>query len=327
MRETIITRDSKVCADAIKDGGIVAFATETVYGLGADCFNEKAVREVFAAKGRPADNPLIVHVSSIEQAKTVVKEWTEEAEALAQAFWPGPLSLVMEKADGVLKIVTGGKDTVAVRMPGKYITQQFLKECGCPVAAPSANRSTRPSPTKAEHVLCDMDGKIPYILDGGSCEKGIESTVLDLSTKTLLRPGTVTVEELEEIVGPVAVFGQQGSPKSPGIKYPHYRPNYKVVLIKGNNVEKMTKELYNLASAKGEKCVILDAGNVMLKKDENIISFGSSDELCAAQLYDTLIGYEGKIDTMLVAGTSMQGIGLALMNRLEKAAAENIVIS
>lgn len=328
MYDTVMTTDTDLCAAAIKRGRVVAFSTETVYGLGADCFNEEAVKAVFDAKGRPADNPLIIHVCSIEQAKTVVKSWTQDMDMLARNFWPGPLSLVAKKADAVPDIVSGGKDTVAVRMPGNFYALDFIKKCGVPIAAPSANTSTRPSPTKAIHVLKDMNGKIPYILGGGDCAKGIESTVYDMESRSVLRPGTVTAEDIERVIGNInRDLDERDAHKSPGTKYPHYSPAYKVVLVEGENIAKKTHELYNSAVQTGLKCVILDIDGQVDVNGDSRLNYNGDVNRFARELYDTLISHEGNTDVMFITGTAKQGVGLAVMNRLEKAAAGNIVIS
>ncbi len=327
--KTEITKDIHKCARAIKAGEIVAFGTETVYGLGADCFNEAAVKKIFEAKGRPSDNPLIVHICSIEQAKSVASCWNEDMDMLAKAFWPGPFTIIVPKAQNVPKIVSAGLDTVGIRMPGNYGAVEFIRTCGAPVAAPSANTSGRPSPTKAEHVFKDMKGKIPYILDNGQSEKGLESTVYDVMGKRILRPGVITKEDIEDIVGNIDVSSRKedSAPKSPGTKYAHYCPSYEVVLIKGKDIEKKIYEICNFAIKANKKCVILDIKDGFKNMPAEIISFDGNLEQCAANLYKILLEGESNIDLLIVGAIPEEGIGAAIMNRLEKAAAGNIIYS
>jgi L-threonylcarbamoyladenylate synthase len=216
-------------AAALRAGGLVAFPTETVYGLGANAWNAAAVEAIFTAKGRPATNPLIVHVPDVAGARAVVAHWPLEAERLAQRFWPGPLTLVLPKAESVPLVVTAGGMTVAVRAPAHPVAQALLQASGLPIAAPSANRSNRLSPTRAEHVLRDLEGRIPLLLDGGPTSGGIESTVLDVTTQPaqLLRPGLITVGELEAVIGPItgpAAGSTKGPLPSPGMLARHYAP-------------------------------------------------------------------------------------------------------
>lgn len=323
---TEIVGDIALCAKAICQGEIVAFGTETVYGLGADCTNERAVAKIFEAKGRPSDNPLIVHVSGIDQARDVAGEWTEEMDSLAHAFFPGPFTMVVKKGKSIPEIVSAGLDTVGIRMPCNYMAVEFIRACGTPIAAPSANISGRPSPTRAEHVYRDMKGKIPYILDCGECLKGIESTVYDVARKTVLRPGIVTPEDISRIVGRVAVsLGERGTFRSPGMKYAHYHPSYKVVLVRGENIPKKIEELCKSAAKAGEKYAILDLKGDLKYISEERVSFDGDLEAAAAGLYSVLLDYEGRTDMLIIAGVEPKGIGLALMNRLEKAAAGNII--
>lgn len=324
--ETKIVTDIDVCARAIKGGELAAFGTETVYGLGASCFDEQAVAKIFEAKGRPSDNPLIVHVCSLEQAKTVAKEWTEEMDRLAKAFWPGPFTMVVKKAENIPDVVSAGLGTVGIRMPGNFLAVEFIRMCGVPVAAPSANTSGRPSPTKAMHVYQDMAGKIPYILDCGDSVKGLESTVYDVESKTVLRPGVITPEDIAKVAGDVGVSrGEKGTPKSPGTKYAHYHPTYRVVLVRGKNIAKKIEELCKSANQAEEKYVILDIKGILKNISGEYLSYDGDLNSAAAELYSLLISYEGKTDVMIVAGIEPKGIGLAIMNRLERAAAGNIM--
>ena len=220
-------------AEILRSGGLVAFPTETVYGLGANALDEAAAKKIYAAKGRPSDNPLIAHISSMEELPALVREIPEAGRKLAEKYWPGPLTMIFPKKDVVPYGTTGGLDTVAVRMPSDPVANRLIKLAGIPVAAPSANTSGRPSPTRAEHVIEDMDGKIEMILDGGQVGIGVESTIVDVSgpVPTLLRPGAVTLEMLRETLGQVevdpAILGPvkgDVKPKAPGMKYRHYAP-------------------------------------------------------------------------------------------------------
>jgi L-threonylcarbamoyladenylate synthase len=223
-------------ADVLARGGLVAFPTETVYGLGANALDAQAVRRIFEAKGRPAINPVIAHVSDREMLTLLVAEWPPLAQTLAERFWPGPLTLVLPKADAVPSEVTAGGPTVAVRMPAHPVALGLIREAGVPLAAPSANRSSQLSPTRAEHVLAGLDGRIDLILDGGPTDAGIESTVLDLTTSppTLLRPGPITVEDLQHVIGPIQMRSRDPSPgplASPGQLPRHYSPKTSVELF------------------------------------------------------------------------------------------------
>lgn len=228
-------------AQIIKRGGLVAFPTETVYGLGADGFNEEAAKKIYAAKGRPSDNPLILHIAEENQLKQIVKKIPEKAKKLMESFWPGPLTIILEKKENVPYTTTGGLDTVAIRMPNHLGALSFLKAVQTPIAAPSANTSGRPSPTKAEHVLEDMKGKIDMILDGGEVGIGIESTIIDMtSVPMILRPGFITQEMLEEKIGDVFLdpalqngLQEKERPKAPGMKYRHYAPKADLTIVEG----------------------------------------------------------------------------------------------
>ena len=230
-------------AEILKQGGLVAFPTETVYGLGGNGLDKEAAKKIYAAKGRPSDNPLILHVSSIEEVYPLVKALPEKAKKLMEAFWPGPLTLVLPKSDIVPKESTGGLETVALRFPENALTLDLIRACGFPIAGPSANLSGRPSPTEAAHVLEDLGGRIEGILEDGAVGIGVESTIVDLSedSPTLLRPGAITIEDLEEVLGEkVAIdptlLGKSMTegfiPKAPGMKYRHYAPKAEMILFK-----------------------------------------------------------------------------------------------
>ncbi|HAA64145.1 MAG TPA: threonylcarbamoyl-AMP synthase, partial [Thermoanaerobacter sp.] len=241
-------------AKVIKEGGLVAFPTETVYGIGANSFNEEAIKKIFIAKGRPQDNPLIVHIAELEQIYDLVKEVPQKAKTLMKKFWPGPLTLIFKKSQKVPYVNTAGMDTVAIRMPSNTIAHLLIKRAEVPISAPSANVSGKPSPTDASHVIEDLYGKVDVIIDGGKCDVGVESTVLDLTEKVpvILRPGAVTLEMLREVIGNVEVDPsllkkpqEDLKPKSPGMKYKHYSPNAEVYIVTGD-LEKVVKKIQEL---------------------------------------------------------------------------------
>jgi len=242
MVETKIPSPDEIrhAASLLRAGKLVAFSTETVYGLGANALDEAAVARIFQAKGRPTTSPIIVHVSSIEMAHTVVAEWPRSAERLAQRFWPGPLTLVLKKQPAVPQLVTAGLDTVGVRMPANPIALALIEAAQVPIAAPSANRFTQLSPTTAQHVREGLGTRVDYILDGGACSVGIESTVLSLATPTplLLRPGGISRERLEEVIGPVEQRREpsDGAHPSPGLHPRHYSPRTTLLLVRGGEV-------------------------------------------------------------------------------------------
>ena len=236
----LTTNDIDIAADIIKKGGLVAIPTETVYGLAANALNGIAISNIFKAKGRPMDNPLIVHISSVDEIYELVSNFPQKAKKLAENFWPGPLTIILKKSDIIPDEVSAGLETVAIRLPANQATRDLIKKAGVPLAAPSANLSGSPSPTTAKHVLDDLDGRIDAVLDAGRCEVGLESTVITLETEVpkLLRPGGITVEELRRVLGDVeidkAVIDKVDSSKpvaSPGMKYKHYSPKTKVVIV------------------------------------------------------------------------------------------------
>ena len=234
--ETIITDSTEVAARILREGGTVAFPTETVYGLGADATNETAVKKIFEAKGRPGDNPLIVHVGDLSMIETVVESIPESAQKIMDRFFPGPVTVVLRKKSSIPGIVSAGLDTVGVRMPSNETARTFLRACGVPVAAPSANVSGKPSPTKWSAVKEDLDGRIDCILKGESTEIGLESTVIDCTCEppVILRSGSVTLEQLREMIPGIVLSNSadgEVAPKSPGMKHRHYSPSAKVVVI------------------------------------------------------------------------------------------------
>ena len=257
----------KEASAVIRSGGLVAFPTETVYGLGGDATNPEASRKIYAAKGRPSDNPLIVHIADFSQLRNIVAEVPQEAEKLAEAFWPGPLTMILRKNDVIPYETTGGLDTVAIRMPSHPVARAFLQDSGCMIAAPSANTSGRPSPTTAQHVWGDLHGKIEILLDGGPVGIGIESTIVDLSEERpmILRPGFITQEMLSAVLGDVGVdpgLASENSkqpPKAPGMRYRHYAPKADLTLVEGtmeeviSKINALTREAQAMGKAVGAK--------------------------------------------------------------------------
>ncbi len=322
--------------ELIRSGETVAFPTETVYGLGANAYDENAVRKIFAAKGRPGDNPLIVHISAIDQIYDIIKgEMPENAALLADAYWPGPLTMIFEKSSRIPDAITAGLSTVAVRMPAHSVARAFIDACGVPVAAPSANLSGKPSPTTAAHVLSDLNGRIPLILDGGACDVGLESTVLDARSgyPTVLRPGGITSEMIAEIVGGVSVdpsvmkpLAKNETARSPGMKYKHYAPNGALTIVKGGSerVAKTICDMYDAAS--GEKFVLALSKNIYLYGDRHVRSLGADAREAANRLFDCLRDMDDmRVNNIFAEAVSTDGIGLAVMNRLGRAAAFRII--
>ena len=320
-------------AKIIREGGLVGMPTETVYGLGADALNEDAVLSIFAAKNRPADNPLSVHVSSLEEIPPLVREIPESAKMLMEAFWPGPMTLILPKSDCISSAVSAGLDTVGIRMPASDAARALIRASGRPIAAPSANRSGKPSPTTAQHVYEDMDGRIPMILDGGECEVGVESSVIDVTggTPIILRPGGITPEMVERVLGACEVDEHVMSPlkegelvRSPGMKHRHYSPEAKTVIYEGGaqSVIDAICRHYDEGQAAGEKPCILgfdehDFG------DRVKISLGSEREPreAAKRLFAALRELDERGETLaLCEAVEPTGIGLAVMNRMGRAA-------
>ena len=316
-------------ADKLKNNEVVAFPTETVYGLGANAASTAAVNKIFEAKGRPSDNPLIVHIGDSAQLPELVKRVTAQAQQLIKAFWPGPLTIIFEKKEGVFSDkVTAGLDTVGIRLPDHPVAMALIKEANLPIAAPSANRSGKPSPTSAKHVLDDLDGAIAGIVDGGSTGVGVESTVIDCTGNipVILRPGGVSKEEIEAVIGPVemdaSLLTGEGAPKSPGMKYTHYAPNAPLYLVDGNpeRLQSIVKEKQDEGLKVGVLATEETAG---LYSAQIVIPCGQRAELhsVAQALYDVLRAFnEADLDLILSESFPRDGIGTAIMNRLEKAA-------
>lgn len=313
-------------ADLIKKGEIVAFPTETVYGLGADAFNEGAIRKIYRAKNRPSDNPPIVHISKKSDIKILAKDIPKIALTLINKFWPGPLTLILKKGNNIPKITTSGLKTIAVRMPKNKIALELIRQSGTPIAAPSANISKRPSGTSSQDVFNDFNSKIPLVIDGGNAEIGLESTVIDLTSKpiNLLRPGKITLEQLKKIIPNITVhkvakgekLDNNKKAKSPGMKYQHYTPKAKVILIEGkkNKIKKLIYKLSKEYKKEGKKV------GIMLLKKENKIKI-------ARELFQKLRDFDkNSTEIILVSGIEQSGLGLAIMNRLRKAASKIIIL-
>lgn len=352
-------------ADCLRNGGLVAFPTETVYGLGADALNETAAAKIYAAKGRPSDNPLIVHISKVEDMEVLAKV-NDTAITLAHAFWPGPLTIILPKKDIVPYGTTGGLDTVAIRMPSHPAALELIKQSGVYVAAPSANTSGRPSPTKASHVVEDMTGKIEYIIDGGSVGIGIESTIVDVSGEipTILRPGFITKKMLEQIIGEVMIDPALEKPmdgfrpKAPGMKYTHYAPKGELALVEagttteaenmvlaedsgehdkdsvGENAEKVIDKICELANEKrqaGYRVGIMAPKETINRYEgyaDTVICVGDRKEqnTIAAGLYAALRDFDAAgVDFIYAESFRGDGLSYAIMNRLLKAAGQRVI--
>ena len=334
--------DDKVLAKAgeiLKCGGLVAFPTETVYGLGANALNEDAAKKTYAAKGRPSDNPLIVHIADVEDLPIVARNISDKAKQLMEQFWPGPLTFIFEKQYIVPYGTTGGLNTVAVRMPTDEIARAVIRAGGGCISAPSANTSGRPSPTSAEHVADDFDGKIDMIIDGGNVDIGLESTILDMTVEPpmILRPGAITKEMLEEVIGEVAVDATLltedtgDAPKAPGMKYRHYAPKAQLVIVKGEVGEtlKAIRQIAYEQTRLGFKVGIIASGETAEYYTNGIvknIGTRSNENSIAKNLYRVLREFdEEDVSYIYSEAFDGDGIGSAIMNRLEKAAGHQII--
>lgn len=323
----------------IRQGGLVAFPTETVYGLGGDALNPNSSKKIYEAKGRPSDNPLIVHISKFEDMSRIVKQVTPEAKILADKFWPGPLTMILPKSDCVPLETTGGLDTVAIRMPVHATARAFIDAAGGYVAAPSANISGKPSPTNAKYVIQDMDGRIDMIIDGGDAGIGLESTIIDLSSDIpmLLRPGYVTLEQLRQALGEVDIDKTimdgncKERPKAPGMRYRHYAPKGDLKIVAGNASDVVDKinRLTLQAKQMGKKVgVIATDETIEQYMAEAVKSIGgrNDEKTIAHRLYTILREFDDEdIEVIFSESFSTSGIGQAIMNRLLKAAGHQIV--
>jgi L-threonylcarbamoyladenylate synthase len=312
--------------DTLLLGGLVGFPTETVYGLGADALNENAVRKVFEAKGRPVDNPLIVHISEFEQLIKLSSNTSKIAERLAEKFWPGPMTLVVKSFASIPAIVRGGLDTVAVRIPNNFVALELIRKLNRPIVGPSANKSGRPSPTTAQHVYDDLTGEINLILDAGPCKIGIESTVIDITSSPpfILRFGGLTREIIEETIGKVSTTADHYDlKKSPGTRYRHYAPNAKVVLFERGDVSAFD-QLYLKYSSKGLRVgyILNSIKEPAIKSDFGRSVLGNIEKF-SQHLFSLLRDMDKSgIEVILVESVEEVGLGKAIMDRLTRAAAQ-----
>lgn len=316
-------------AKLIKSGEVVGIPTETVYGLAANALDENAVKKIYIAKGRPSDNPLIVHISDLSELSALVAEIPEKVKIMAEKFWPGPLTMIMKKSDIIPSTTSGGLDTVAVRMPQSEYARAIIKACGVPLAAPSANLSGSPSPTNAKYVYDDMNGRIPLIIDGGKSEIGVESTVITFATDipTLLRPGGVTVEEIRDTIGEVQVddavlheLRDSEKASSPGMKYKHYAPKADITILKGS-----FEQFVEYTKGKDFFALVFEGEE---KYFENAVTYGKPLDAVseANRLFDALRELDEKgAKTVYARCPELSGVGLAVYNRLIRSAGFNII--
>lgn len=341
MESEIEEKDAllREAGEILKNGGLVAIPTETVYGLGGDALNKASSQKIYAAKGRPSDNPLIVHVADMDSVERIVTVISEEARRVAEAFWPGPLTMIFPKAENVPYETTGGLDTVAVRMPSHPVARKVIMYAGGYVAAPSANTSGKPSPTLAKYVMEDMDGKIDMVIDGGEGDIGLESTILDMtvSPPQILRPGYVTKEMLEAVLGEIEVDktilrnDTGDKPKAPGMKYRHYAPKGELTIISGSqqSVIEYINDNARKAMAAGKRVGIIGSDEAIAAYvGDSVKSVGrKSDELSIGKsLYRILREFdEENMDVIYSESFGSEGMGQAIMNRLLKAAGHQLI--
>ena len=339
-RETITPDDLAEAGEIIRGGGLVAFPTETVYGLGGNALDPDASARIYAAKGRPSDNPLIVHIADMSELAPLANEIPPMAKRLAGRWWPGPMTLIVKKSPAVPRATTGGLETVAVRMPSHPVAAALIRAAGVPIAAPSANLSGRPSPTSASHVIEDLDGRVDMIIDGGNSDIGLESTIIDLTGEEpeLLRPGFVTIEEIRALTGSAgvdpAVFAPPSEdlrPKAPGMKYRHYAPKAPLTIVEGE-AEAVAARIGGLcreAAASGKRCGVICSRQMAGRIDAPLIRIlgeeGSADD-AARSLFAALREMDEKeADLIYAESLPDEGLGMAVMNRLRKAAGYNII--
>ena len=332
----------KKAANVIKEGGIVAFPTETVYGLGANALDEEAVKKIFEAKGRPQDNPLIIHVAD-KNLEKYIEAIPESAKKMMDKFWPGPLTIILKKKDIIPNTTSANLNTVGVRMPSESIALKLIELSGVPIAAPSANISGRPSPTDVERCVEDLEGRVDFILGGHKSIVGVESTIVDCTVDPpmILRPGGITLEMLREIDSRIdidkAILSKPTKdlkPKAPGMKYRHYAPKAKVTIISSNDdrnekvVEKINEMIQNYIEQGKKVGVLASKENSTLYKDSQVIILGSKNDLCtvAQNLFEALRSFDDKgVDVILSEAFEEKGLGIAVMNRLKKAAGYDII--
>lgn len=330
-------------AKILQEGGLVAFPTETVYGLGADGLNSEAAAKIYSAKGRPSDNPLILHIADMDMISKLAKNISEDAMKVMNAFWPGPLTVILNKTDIVPYGTTGGLDTVAIRMPSHPVARELICIADVAVAAPSANTSGRPSPTTAQHVIQDLDGKINMVVDGGKVGIGIESTIVDMTGENpmILRPGYITKPMLEEVVKKTvsidpAILSKEGMdgvrPKAPGMKYKHYAPKGDLTIVSGDNIKKVVGKIHELVEEKqkeGYRVGIIATDETVSQYGEGIVkSIGSREDEVSISvgLYSVLREFDDEgVDFIYSESFEQDDFGQAIMNRLLKAAGYSII--
>lgn len=330
----------KEAGELIAAGELVAFPTETVYGLGGDALHPEAAKKIYEAKGRPSDNPLIIHIADVSDLERVAKEVPPQAKKLADAFWPGPLTMIVWKKDEVPYATTGGLNTVAVRMPDHPVALELIRQSGKLIAAPSANTSGRPSPTEASHVMEDLDGRIAMVLDGGAVGIGIESTIIDLteSIPMVLRPGYITPQMLSDVLGEEVIIDpgiiaadDTTKPKAPGMKYKHYAPKADMIIVDGEEAQVVEKinELTNEAHQNGKKVAVIATEETKAAYNADVVlSIGARDDedSIAKHMYKILRECD-ELDVEMIYSESYKTprIGQAIMNRLLKAAAHQVI--
>lgn len=334
--------DMQAIAEAgniIKEGGLVAFPTETVYGLGGDALNGDSSEKIYAAKGRPSDNPLIVHIAQMDALARIVKKVPKAARKLAERYWPGPLTMIFDKADCVPPETTGGLDTVAVRMPSNKIARALIEASGGYIAAPSANRSGRPSPTVAKYVIEDLDGRVDMIIDGGEADIGLESTIIDLTgdKPMILRPGYITEEMLEQIIGGIDVdqtiinANSTRAPKAPGMKYRHYAPKGRLTIVEGPADQVcayINKQLivYNKEGSKTGVIATDETAGSYLADSVKSAGKRKQEEQIAKHLFRILREFDDEgVEVIYAESFEQKGVGQAIMNRLLKASGHQVI--
>ena len=321
--ENIDYEKIKGAAEVIKNGGLCAFPTETVYGLGAGIYYPNAIKNIFKAKGRPQDNPLIVHISAFDEIYPLVENVPDSAIKLAENFWGGPLTIILPKSEKIVSEISAGLDTVAVRLPSHPVACALIKAAGCPIAAPSANLSGRPSPTIAQHVIDDLNGKIDYIIDGGSAFYGLESTVLDLTAEvpTVLRPGAITAEQIKAVLGAVSFSNASDAPKSPGMKYTHYAPKAPMVIVDCVDAVDIINE------KSGENCGVLCYKCSADKfPGKSVLNAGNDIYEYAANYFYNLRKFdEMGVESIFAIPPEKDGMGQAVWNRLLKSAGGRVI--
>lgn len=340
QREKINENEIKQAAEEIRKGNLVLFPTETVYGIGANALNAEAVKKIFIAKGRAQDNPLIVHVSNIQMVEEIVEDISNLERKLIERFWPGPLTIIFPRKNVIPNVVTANLDTVAIRMPSNKIASILIEKAGVPIAAPSANISGKPSGTKVEDILAELDGKVAYILDGGFTDIGLESTVIKINGDTIdiLRPGKITKEQLEEVAREVEVdkhvLGKVEANEvvsSPGMKYRHYAPNTKCMMVYSENEEIMISKINEIISKMQQdkkKVLVLGRSNHLTNYEtDNKWDMGETLEEVARNIFTLLRRVDkNQVDLVIIEGVGEKGLGLAITNRLIRTCAYNYII-